>query len=55
VPFSFAGAVIHERILPPDLTLLAAEAKRLRGFAPRVPLDEGLPRTIAWYRAQGWL
>ena len=32
-----------------------AKAKRLLGFAPRVPLDEGLPRTIAWYRAQGWL
>jgi len=31
------------------------KAKRLLGFAPRVPLDEGLPRTIAWYRAQGWL
>jgi nucleoside-diphosphate-sugar epimerase len=32
-----------------------AKAKRLLGFAPRVPLAEGLPRTIAWYREQGWL
>jgi nucleoside-diphosphate-sugar epimerase len=32
-----------------------AKAKRLLGFEPRVPLDEGLPRTIAWYREQGWL
>ena len=32
-----------------------AKAKRLLGFAPRVGLDEGLPRTIAWYREQGWL
>jgi len=32
-----------------------AKAKRLLGFAPRVRLDEGLPRTIAWYRTQGWL
>lgn len=32
-----------------------AKAKRLLGFAPRVRLDEGLPRTVAWYRSQGWL
>lgn len=32
-----------------------AKAKRLLGFAPRVRLDEGLPRTVAWYREQGWL
>jgi dihydroflavonol-4-reductase len=32
-----------------------AKAKRLLSFAPRVPLDEGLPRTIAWYREQGWM
>lgn len=32
-----------------------AKAKRLLGFAPLVRLDEGLPRTISWYRAQGWL
>lgn len=32
-----------------------AKAKRLLGFAPRISLDEGLPRTIAWYRQQGWL
>jgi len=32
-----------------------AKAKRLLGFEPRVRLDEGLPRTIAWYRSQGWL
>ncbi len=32
-----------------------AKARRLLGFVPRVPLDEGLPRTIAWYREHGWL
>lgn len=31
------------------------KAKRLLGFAPRVPIEEGLPRAIAWYRAHGWL
>ena len=25
------------------------------GFAPAVGLDEGIGRTLAWYRAQGWL
>ena len=32
-----------------------AKAKRLLGFEPQVRLDEGLPRTVAWYRSQGWL
>ena len=32
-----------------------AKAKRLLAFAPHVPLDQGLPRAVAWYRAQGWL
>jgi nucleoside-diphosphate-sugar epimerase len=27
-----------------------AKARRLLGFEPRVDLDEGLLRTIAWYR-----
>lgn len=25
------------------------------GFVPRVPLAEGVQRTVAWYREQGWL
>ncbi len=28
-------------------------ARRELGFAPRVPLDEGLRRTLAWYRQNG--
>lgn len=32
-----------------------AKARRLLGFAPRVGLDEGLGRAVAWYRRQGWL
>jgi len=27
-----------------------AKARRLLGFEPRVDLDDGLLRTIAWYR-----
>lgn len=31
------------------------KAKRLIGFEPQVPLAEGLARTAAWYRAEGYL
>ncbi len=30
-------------------------ARRELGYAPRVGLDEGLGRTLAWYRQQGWV
>jgi nucleoside-diphosphate-sugar epimerase len=30
-------------------------ARRELGFAPSVGLDEGIRRTLAWYRGQGWL
>jgi UDP-glucose 4-epimerase len=30
-----------------------AKARRLFGFAPRVELEEGLARTLAWFRANG--
>jgi nucleoside-diphosphate-sugar epimerase len=30
-------------------------ARRELGFAPAVGLDEGIHRTLAWYREQGWL
>jgi UDP-glucuronate decarboxylase len=32
----------------PDITF----AGELLGWEPKVPLDEGLKRTIAWFRAQ---
>lgn len=32
-----------------------SKAKRLLGYAPRVPLAEGFARTAAWYREQGLL
>jgi nucleoside-diphosphate-sugar epimerase len=25
------------------------------GYAPRVSLDEGIRRTLAWYRQHGWI
>lgn len=30
-------------------------ARRELGYAPSVPLDEGIRRTLAWYREAGWL
>lgn len=30
-------------------------ARRELGYAPAVSLDEGIARTLAWYRQQGWL
>ena len=31
------------------------KARRLLGYRPRVDLEDGLARTAAWYRAEGWL
>jgi nucleoside-diphosphate-sugar epimerase len=30
----------------------ASRARELLGWAPRTPLDDGLARTIDWYRAE---
>jgi nucleoside-diphosphate-sugar epimerase len=32
-----------------------SKARRRLGYEPRVALDEGLRRTVAWYRGHGWL
>ena len=32
-----------------------SRAKRILGYAPQVDLDEGMRRTVEWYRAQGLL
>lgn len=34
-----------------DFHFGCARAKRLLGYRPRVPFEEGLQRTVAWYRA----
>jgi sterol-4alpha-carboxylate 3-dehydrogenase (decarboxylating) len=31
------------------------KARRVLGYEPRVPLDEGLRETMDWYRAEGLL
>jgi nucleoside-diphosphate-sugar epimerase len=31
------------------------KARRLLGYVPQVDLDEGIARTVAWYRDAGWL
>ncbi|MGH6657040.1 MAG: dTDP-glucose 4,6-dehydratase, partial [Actinocrinis sp.] len=37
----------HDRRYSLDITKISTEL----GYAPRVPFDEGLTRTVAWYRA----
>jgi len=32
-----------------------SKAQRDFGFAPEVPLEEGICRSVAWYREQGWM
>jgi nucleoside-diphosphate-sugar epimerase len=44
VPVPRPGPEVHLRI--PDISA----ARRLLGFRPRVTLDDGLRRTVAWYR-----
>jgi len=51
-----AGAVTHDVPRPGDVLRLYADstlARELLGFAPQVPLREGLERLAAWYREQG--
>jgi nucleoside-diphosphate-sugar epimerase len=31
------------------------KARRLLGYDPKVDVDEGVARTVAWYRQAGWL
>lgn len=51
----FDSAEIVYRLDKPQSTAVrrfdTTLAQRSLGFAPRVPLDEGLKRTIAWYRS----
>jgi len=38
-----------------DRSFSIEKARRLLGYEPAVPLREGLARTAAWYRREGWL
>jgi UDP-glucose 4-epimerase len=49
------ATVIHEADRPGDVLRLysdTSKARRLIGFAPRVPLSEGLAKLLAWYQGQ---
>jgi GDP-L-fucose synthase len=51
----FSGAIRFDPTQPdgqPRRCLDITRAKQLLGYEPRVPLPEGLDRTIAWYRQQ---
>jgi len=43
------------RFLTVDHGTSIQKAQRVLGYAPRVNLDDGLARTVAWYREQGLL
>jgi nucleoside-diphosphate-sugar epimerase len=45
---------VRELLAPGWLCETAAARQDLR-FEARIPLPEGLTRTAAWYREQGWL
>jgi nucleoside-diphosphate-sugar epimerase len=32
-----------------------ARARSELGFTPRIPIGEGIPKTVSWYRQAGWL
>jgi nucleoside-diphosphate-sugar epimerase len=31
------------------------KARRILGYSPQVPLEDGMRRTVDWYREQGYL
>jgi GDP-L-fucose synthase len=50
----FEGEITWDTSMPngqPRRSLDATRADRLFGFRARVPLAEGISRTVAWYRA----
>jgi UDP-glucose 4-epimerase len=53
-----AGAVEHQARRPGDVERHYADvgrARQLLGYAPRVELEDGLARTVEWFRANGIL
>jgi nucleoside-diphosphate-sugar epimerase len=70
-PFRMAGAVCEAICVPLGLeppiyrrrvdfytksrAFSIERARREIGYAPHVTLDEGIGRTLDWYRAHGWI
>lgn len=52
-PFLTPGKL--REIRHPDWVCRDERFRRLTGWRPRVALGEGLRKTVAWYRAHGWL
>jgi len=51
-----AARIVREADQPGDVPVTFADitkAERLLGYRARVPLDEGLRRSVAWHRSQG--
>ena len=56
-PFGVAPPIFPRRVdwYRQNRAFDISKAKRDLGYAPRVPLDEGLKRTYEWYRDEGLL
>lgn len=56
-PFGIAPPIYRRRVdfYAKSRAFSIEKARRLIGYAPAVDLEEGLARTIAWYRNEGYL
>ncbi|MFO7695273.1 MAG: NAD-dependent epimerase/dehydratase family protein [Vicinamibacterales bacterium] len=57
VPFGIEPPLYRRRVdfFTKSRAFDISRARAELGYAPRVGLDEGIRRTLAWYRDQGWL
>jgi dihydroflavonol-4-reductase len=44
-----------KELLQPFWVCDSSKAKKFLGFTPRIDLDSGIAKTVAWYQKQGWL
>lgn len=56
-PFGIAPPLYRRRVdfFRKSRAFNTSRARHELGFAPAVPLGEGIGRTLGWYRAQGWI
>jgi len=57
VPFGIEPPIYRRRVdfFTKSRAFDISRARAELGYAPKVGLDEGIRRTLAWYRQQGWL
>jgi nucleoside-diphosphate-sugar epimerase len=56
-PFGIAPPIYRRRVdfFRKSRAFDISRARRELGYRPRVSLDEGLRRTLEWYREHGWI